>query len=226
LLSDGVGATEATYPPFEYQDEKGNIKGFDIDIANALCKQMKAECTFTNQAFSSLIPSLAIGKFDAIIAALGITAERQKEVSFTDSYYTPSASFVAPLSKHYQLKNLTGKTVGVQQGSTFEKYLSEKYGKQLTPKTYASIQEAFLDLTAGRVDVVIADTTIAQIWLKNNKNYTIVGKPITDIEYFGIGYGIAVSKNNPTLLNDLNAALKAIKANGEYDKVIKEYFGH
>ena len=219
-------ATEATYPPFEYQDETGKIKGFDIDIANAICAEMKAQCTFTNQSFSSLIPSLELGKFDAIIAALGITAERQKEVSFTNSYYAPSASFIASASKHYKLGNLSGKTIGVQQGSTFEKYLNDKYGNKVTAKPYASIQEAFLDLVAGRVDLVIADTTIAQIWLKQNKAYIIVEKPISDTEYFGTGYGIAVSKTNKALLDALNVALKRIKANGEYDKIIKEYFGH
>src|SRR5690606_17599012 len=88
-------AMEATYPPFEYVDASGNIKGFDVDIANALCQQLKAQCEFSNQPFNSLIPSLQLGKFDAIISALGITTERAKQVSFTNPYYQPSGSFVA-----------------------------------------------------------------------------------------------------------------------------------
>lgn len=222
-------ATEATYPPFEFVDENGTIQGFDIDVANALCKQMKAECTFSNQAFSSLIPSLQLGKFDALAAALGITAERQNQVAFTNSYYEPSASFVALSDKHYTLTNLKGKTIGVQTGSTFEKYLQDKYGNQITVKTYASAQEAFLDLLSNRIDMVLADTPIATAWLKQEKNntqYAIIDKPIVDHDYFGAGYGIATRKDNAELVNALNKALAEIKANGTYDKIVKKYFSN
>lgn len=219
-------ATEATYPPFEYIDETGKIKGFDIDIANALCHEIKAECSFSNQPFNSLIPSLKIGKFDALISALGITAERQKQVSFTQSYYEPSGSFVAKTDKHYTLAGLSGKTIGVQQSSTFEKYLQDKYGSKISLKTYASIQEAFLDLVSGRVDLVLADTPISQAWLKQNQTqFSIVEKPIVDKEYFGAGYGIAVDQSSTELLNALNSALATIKKNGVYEKISREYFG-
>jgi len=222
-------ATEATYPPFEYVDEDGKIKGFDIDLANALCQQMKAECTFNNQAFNSLIPSLQLGKFDAIISALGVTPERQQQVAFTNSYYEPSGSFVAAVSSHYTLASLPGKTIGVQSGSTFEKYMQDKYSGKISVKTYASIQDAFLDLVAGRVDAVLADTPIAQAWLKqsdNAKQYNIIDKPINDQAYFGAGYGIAIRKDNTALLNALNQALAVIKANGTYDNLVQKYFGH
>jgi arginine transport system substrate-binding protein len=222
-------ATEATYPPFEYIDESGQIKGFDIDIANALCQQMKAQCTFSNQSFNSLIPSLQLGKFDALISALGVTAEREKQVSFTNSYYEPSGSFVALSSKKYMLADLAGKTIGVQQSSTFEKYIQDKYAGKVSIKSYASIQDAFLDLISGRVDIVLADTPIALAWLKqndNSKQYGIVDKPIVDHQYFGSGYGIAVNKNATDLLNALNKALAAIKANGTYDKIVKKYFAN
>jgi len=219
--------TEGTYPPFEYVDESGELRGFDIDIAKALCKEMNAECKFFNQSFNSLIPSLKLGKFDAIIASIGVTAERQKQVSFTDSYYQPSGSFVAAVDKHYTLSDVDGKTVGVQLSSTLEKYMQNKYRNKVKLKTYASIQEAFLDLVAGRVDMVLADTPVAKAWLKQNNNtqYAIVDKPIIDEEYFGTGYGIAVNKKNTELLNALNTALAKIKANGTYEKIAQQYFG-
>jgi len=220
-------ATEATYPPFEFVDESGQIRGFDIDIANALCKELKAQCTFYNQSFNSLIPSLKIGKFDALISALGVTAERQKQVAFTHSYYEPSGSFVAATDKHYTLTDLTGKVIGVQQSSTLEKYVQDKYRNQVKVKTYASIQDAFLDLISGRVDLVLADTPIALAWIKQNNSmkYTIVDKPIIDHQYFGAGYGIAVNQKNTELLSALNGALTTIKANGTYDKITQQYFG-
>ncbi len=221
-------ATEATYPPFEYVDASGQIKGFDIALASALCAQMKVECTFSNQAFNSLIPSLNLGKFDAIIAALNATAEREKQVSFTQSYYEPSASFVAASTQKETLAELPGKIVGVQQGTTFEKYLTEKYRDQIKIKTYASIQEAFLDLVAKRVDLVLTDTPIAIAWLQENarnKQFHFVGQPIVDPVYFGTGYGIAVRKQDPELLTALNSALTAIKKNGTYTALTKQYFG-
>lgn len=220
-------ATEATYPPFEFTDATGEIKGFDIDIAKAMCAEMKATCTFSNQSFDSLIPSLMIGKFDALIAALGVTPERQKQVDFSHSYYEPSASFVAALDKHYTITQINGKTVGVQKGSTFQSYLQDKYENRITVKTYASAQEAFLDLRAGRVDVVLVDTPIANAWLKeNNKQYAVVEKPIIDHQYFGTGYGIAVRKDNVDLLHAFNLALGKIKANGTYHKIVAKYFGN
>jgi arginine transport system substrate-binding protein len=220
-------AMEATYPPFEYVDESGQIRGFDIDIANALCKKLNAECTFYNQSFNSLIPSLKIGKFDALISALGVTPEREKQVAFTHSYYEPSGSFVAPTAKHYTLSDINGKTIAVQQSSTFEKYLQDKYHDKVKMKTYASIQDAFLDLVSGRVEIVLADTPIALAWLKQNKSmqYVIIENPVVDPKYFGTGYGIAVNQKNTDLLNALNTALAAIKADGTYDKIKKQYFG-
>lgn len=220
-------ATEATYPPFEYVNAAGDLQGFDIALAKALCAEMKAQCTFSNQSFASLIPSLKLGKFDALISALGVTEARKKQVAFTDSYYEPSAVFVGAITKHYTLGDLSGKTVGVQQGSTFEKYLQAKYGKQVIQKSYASIQDAFLDLVSGRVDVVIADTPIASDWLKQDDNqtkYAVIDKAIKDAEYFGAGYGIAVRQDDTALLNALNAALAAIKKNGSYDKITRQYF--
>ncbi|OGT35371.1 MAG: hypothetical protein A3F11_01885 [Gammaproteobacteria bacterium RIFCSPHIGHO2_12_FULL_37_14] len=221
-------ATEATYPPFEYIDESGQMKGFDIDLANALCQQIQATCTFTNQAFNSLITSLNLGKFDAIISAMGITPERLKQVNFTTAYYVPKACFVTALDKHYTVADLLGKKIGVQQGATMERYVNEKYGDKVTIKTYASIQEGFLDLTSGRVDFILTDLPIAQAWLKKNnydKQYEVMGKPIVDSVYFGAGYGIAIRQDNIELLNALNKALITIKTNGTYDKITKKYFG-
>lgn len=91
-ISFGVSAT---YPPFESMDANNQIVGFDIDLAHALCKQMQAECTFTNHAFDSLIPALKFKKYDAVISGMDITPERSKQVAFTDPYYANSALVIA-----------------------------------------------------------------------------------------------------------------------------------
>jgi len=221
-------ATEATYPPFEFIDATGKIRGFDIDIANALCEKIKVKCKFSNAAFNSLIPSLNLGKYDAVIAAMGITIPRKRMVAFTDPYYIPTSSFVAKAAKHYAVSDVIGKIVGVQTGSTMETYLKTQYRSRVVLKTYASIQDAFLDLVAGRIDFVFADTIIAKEWLKQNNNsqtYGIVEKPILDAAHFGSGYGIAVRTTEQPLLNALNKALAEIKADGTYARLTKQYFG-
>ena len=219
-------ATEATYPPFEYFDDNGELQGFDIDIARAICKELAVTCSITHQAFSSLIPSLQMGKFDALIAALGATPERAKEVAFSDSYYTPSASFVSFKNRHYNLADLKNKIVGVQGGSIFRDYLVHYYNNAMDIKFYASIQDAFLDLSVGRLDAVLADTPIANNYVQlDPSRFTIVEHPIEDKDYFGSGYAIAVKKSNTSLLQRINTALQTIKHNGVYDQLVKKYFG-
>jgi arginine transport system substrate-binding protein len=110
-------AAEATYPPFEFIDSDNKMQGFDIDLANALCKEIQAECTFTNQAFDSLIPSLKFKRFDAVISGMDITPERLKQVAFTQPYYENSALFIAQKGKVADLIALKGKRVGMQNGS-------------------------------------------------------------------------------------------------------------
>lgn len=222
-------AMEATYPPFESMSADGQIQGFDVDLAKAICASIKAECTFSNQAFNSLIPSVQIGKFDAIISAMSVTDERKQQVNFTNSYYEPTAAFVAPMSAKENLNNIAGKVIGVQQGSTFESYLKDKYAGKVTIKNYASVQDAFLDLISGRVDMVLADTPIVTDWLKkidHVNQFGIVGQPIVDHTYFGTGYAIAVNKNNADLLESLNQGLATVKKNGTLSKLYQSYFGH
>jgi arginine transport system substrate-binding protein len=102
-------ATEASYPPFESIDANNKIVGFDVDLANALCKEIDATCTFTNQAFDSLIPSLKFRRFDAVMAGMDITPEREKQVLFTTPYYENSALFVGQKGKFTSLEQLKGK---------------------------------------------------------------------------------------------------------------------
>lgn len=222
-------ATEATYPPFESLAPSGEMQGFDVDIIKALCNKMQTQCTFTNQAFDSLIPSLQLGKFDVIFGAINITDERAKQVDFTKPYYLNTVSMVAPKDKLLTLDatSLNGKTIGVQGGTTLSQYLQDTYGDKVKVNTYASEESAFLDLTSGRVDAVMGDTPLVDTWLKKNADkYALVGQPVTSEKYFGKGYGIAVKKGNVDLLNKLNTALAAIKADGTYDKIVKQYFSN
>lgn len=216
-------AASATYPPFESLDANNQIVGFDIDLANALCKQMQAQCTFTNQAFDSLIPSLKFKRFDAVMAGMDITPEREKQVLFTKPYYDNSALFIAQKGKIADVAALKGKKVGVQNGTTHQKYLTDKH-PEITTVPYDSYQNAILDLKNGRVDAVFGDTAVVNEWLKQNDALAAVGAKVTDKDYFGTGLGIAVRQKNTDLQGKFNAALDKIKQDGTYETIYKKWF--
>ena len=144
-ISFGV---DGGYPPFDVLAPSGEITGFDIDIANALCTQLKAKCVFVKQPFESMIAALNAHKFDAIIASLNITDERKKEVDFTDRYYRSAAQLVArkgsPLLP--DAASLKGKTVGVQTGSTHEAFAKANWANHgVKIVGYANQDNVYLD---------------------------------------------------------------------------------
>ncbi|MRI33679.1 arginine ABC transporter substrate-binding protein [Endozoicomonas sp. OPT23] len=219
---------EATYPPFEFIGDNNQIEGFDVDLANAICQELKAECSFNNQPFDSLIPSLKFRRFDAIISGMDITPARQKQVDFSQPYYENSAIFIAKKDTLDSIDQLKGKSVGVQNGSTHQQYVIDKLeANGVTVRPYDSVQNAFLDMTSGRVNAVFADTAVANEWMteKGEGQYQHVGAEIKNPEYFGIGYGIAVRKGNE-LKGKIDVALNTLKNNGTYQKIQNKYFAN
>ncbi|CAO97218.1 arginine ABC transporter substrate-binding protein [Erwinia tasmaniensis] len=216
-------ASSATYPPFESLNSENQIVGFDIDLANALCAQMKAECSFTNNPFDSLVPALKFRRYDAVISGMDITAERSKQVSFTQPYYANSAIIIAQQGKFTRVDQLKGKRVGVENGTTHQKYLQEKHPEIVTV-AYDSYQNAILDLKNNRLDGILGDSAVVGAWLKTNPNLASVGEHITDSDFFGTGVGIAVRKDNAALLAEFNAALDVLKANGTIEKLNQRWF--
>lgn len=215
-------AMEPSYPPFEFTNEKGEIIGFDVDIANAVCKEIQATCHFKNHAFDSLIPSLIKGRggFDAAISAIDITEARAKQVAFSQPYYTSSASFIALKDK---INNLSqAKKVGVQNGTTYQQYVNAE-AKQYAPSSYASLQDAILDLKNGRIDLIFGDTDVLRDMLSKNPEIAFVGERVTDKRYFNNGLGIAVKKSNTALVDSLNKGISLIKENGEYQKIYDKW---
>ncbi len=216
-------ASSATYPPFESFDANNEIVGFDMDLAKALCKQMEATCTFTNQAFDGLIPALKFRRFDAVISGMDITPERSKQVTFTKAYYANSAILIAKKGAFKDINELKGKRVGMENGTTHQKYLQDVHPEVKTI-SYDSYQTAVLDLKNGRLDAVFGDTAVVNEWLKNNADLAPVGEHITDEKYFGTGLGIAVRHGNTELSDKLNTALDAIKADGTYEQINNKWF--
>lgn len=219
---------EGAYPPFSEKTESGELIGFDIDIANALCAEMKVECTMVEQDWDGIIPALQAKKYDAIVASMSITEDRKKVVDFTNKYYNTPAKFAAKegMFDSDSTEALAGKRIGVQRGTIHDDYLSSVY-KDSEIVRYGTQDEVYLDLTAGRLDAILADSlAIDEGFLKTDagKGYSFFGTDHNDAEYFGEGAGIAVRKGEDDLRSKLNDAIAAIRANGTYDEIRKKYF--
>ena len=216
-------ATEASYPPFESMDASNKIVGFDVDLANALCKEIDATCTFSNQSFDSLIPSLKFRRIDAIMAGMDITPEREKQVLFSNPYYDNSALFVGQKGKVADIAALKDKKVGVQNGTTHQKFIMDKH-PEITVVPYDSYQNAKLDLQNGRIDAVFGDTAVVTEWLKAEPKLAAIGDKVTDKGYFGTGLGIAVRQGNTDLQAKFNTALEKVKKDGTYQTIYEKWF--
>lgn len=219
---------EGAYPPFSQTEADGSLTGFDIDIANALCAEMHAKCTLVKQDWDGIIPALLARKYDAIIATMDITEERKKRVAFSNKYQHIPARFVALKGAEYQAtpEFMAGKKVGVQRATSMDLYISDNY-PQAQIKRYGSADEAYLDLKAGRLDYVMADSAAISGGLlakEGGDKFALIGPKLNDPKWFGEGAGIAVRKQDKDLVEQFNAAIKAIRANGTYQTIQDKYF--
>ncbi|HSC85118.1 MAG TPA: ABC transporter substrate-binding protein [Pseudomonas sp.] len=221
---------EAAYPPFAFKQPDGSISGFDYDIGNALCEEMKVKCQWIEQEFDGLIPALKVRKFDAVLSSMSITDERKKSVDFTGKYYATPARLAMKAGTELKdpLVDLKGKKVGVQRASIYDRYATDVFAPAgVEVVRYTSQNEIFLDLTAGRLDATLADVVnIDDGFLKTDagKGFALVGPDFTDKKYFGEGQGIAVRKGDKALADKISAAILAIRANGKYKEVQDKYF--
>jgi len=221
--------TEAAYPPFNYQDAAGELKGFDIDIARALCDRLKASCEFVVQDWEGLIPALLANKIDLIISSMSITEERRKVVDFTNRYCRTPARFVAAKDSgitDVSPAGLAGKTLGAQASTIHGAYLQNHY-KDSDIKLYGSQDTLLLDLASGRVDAILVQSTSVYHWLtstEEGKCCQLVGDPMDDAAAFGLGAGVALRKGNDELREKINKAIEDIRADGSYDKINAKYF--
>ncbi len=239
--------TEGAYPPFNYIDENGELQGFDVEIAKALCEAAEFDCEFVVQDWDGIIPGLLAEKYDAIIASMSITEERKEVVDFTDKYYQTPAKFVQQEGAGYSIvegvgadesigdvdkvtldtDSLDGAVVGVQSATVHEAFLQDNFGDVVEIRSYGSQEEANLDMVSGRVDLLLADSVVLdEGFLKTEagEGYEFVGPGFTDSRWFGDGIGIALRKGDDELRQALNAAIDQIRADGTYKTINDKYF--
>jgi polar amino acid transport system substrate-binding protein len=218
--------TEGAYPPFNNLTAGGELVGFDIDIAKALCARMTVECSFVAVDWDGLVPALKAGKIDVIMASLTITEERKQHVLFTHKYYETPLAIVA--RKDAGLATIepsayAGRTLGLQGQTWQADYAAGTYGAagaQL--KLYPTQTEAMLDLSNGRLDAVLSDKIQLVDWMKSDEADCCM--MVGDLAGTASQAGIAVRLDDVELRDRLEAALDGILADGTYDAVRKRYF--
>jgi len=213
-------ATDATWPPFEYVDTTtSEIIGFDIDLFKAIAEEAGIEVEFINVAWDPLLAGVAQGTYDAAISSITITADRAKDMLFSDPYFAAGQMIVVQIGVNSiaSKSDLTGKTVGVQLGTTGHIEVDNISGA--TSKPYDDIGLAFQDLMNGQVDAVVCDNPVALSYVgKNATKLKTVGTAFTDENY-----GIAMPKGSEDLMKKINDALKKVKASGTIDNLSKKW---
>ncbi len=215
--------TNADFAPFEFQDVNGKeYEGFDMDLIRAVAKEMGCKADIQNINFDGLIPALESGNLDLIISGMTINDERKQKVSFSDPYYKSGLTIIVKKDNTSikKFSDLSGKKVAVQIGTTSAKEVRKIKGVDV--KELNSSADTFMELKAGGVDAVVNDRPVNDYYIAKSgvKDVRALDELLTSEDY-----GIAMSKKNPELTNKVNAALKKLRDNGEYDKIYKKWFG-
>ena len=219
---------EGAYPPFSEMNADGKVIGFDIDIANALCAKMGKSCEMVQSEWDGIIPALLEHKCDAIIASMSITEERMQTIDFSKKYYNSPGRFTAKEGAGLtdDAAGLAGKVVGLQRGTIFQDYMDGEL-PDVELKLYGTQDELYLDLAAGRVDAIFADSiAISDGFLKTDagKGFAFFGRDYSEVKYFGEGAGIGVRKGEEGLRDGFTASIQAIRDSGEYKAINDKYF--
>ena len=224
--------TTDDFPPFHFALANGTLAGFDIDLARALCRDMKIACTIQARPFGTLVGEIKAGRDDALIAAVANTPASRADLTFTSPYYTTPARFVVKLKSPLDIpqpmtpENLAGHSVGVEAGTAHEAYLKAFFpGVKL--KSYRNQPDLRAALRMGEVEAIFADGIGSAMWL-NSKDpqgcCAFRGGPFTESRFFGDGVSIAVGKDNIALRKALDFELAKLTADGTYADLYLKYF--
>ena len=241
--------TEGAYPPWNSKDAAGNLIGFEVELANELCKIMKHDCTIVEQDWDGMIPALVSRKFDAIMAGMSITSERMKTINFSQGYADEVASLaVMKGSKNEGLKTMSainlsdvssdeqatldvltkafkGKTIGVQTATIHQNFLESGLMGSVKVRTYKTQDEVNLDLSAGRIDAALAAAVAFTDYAEKSGKEVVLTGPTFAGGDFGNGVGVGIRKGDSKLINDFNAAIDKARDDGIISKLAIKHFG-
>ncbi|MFM9900275.1 MAG: basic amino acid ABC transporter substrate-binding protein [Polaromonas sp.] len=220
-----VVGTDAAYAPFESQNEKGEIVGFDIDVVKAVAAKAGIEVKFVNTPWEGIFNALNQGDRDLLVSAVTITDERKQTMDFSTPYFDAQQLIAVPTaSKIKKFDDLKKLKVGVQTGTTGDEAVTKLLGKtNANIKRFESTPLALKELEAGGVDAVVADNGVVINYVNNNASGKF--KTVTDASFAAEQYGLALKKGNTELKDKLDKGLADIKTDGTYDKIYAQYFG-
>jgi UDP-3-O-[3-hydroxymyristoyl] N-acetylglucosamine deacetylase len=212
--------TAANYPPFEFIDEQNKIVGFDIELVAELSKRIGFDFEFVNMSFDALIPAIKAGKIDLIASAMSATDERRRSIDFSKAYYTTENLYLRKKGNTNisGKSDLSGKKIGVQQGTVQEMAANAINGVKVTPAE--DPVTLIMGLKNEKIDAIIIDSSIGYGFLKKNPELEEFYKEIDGSE----GFSLAFNKNkNSELIAKINAAIDEMKKDGSYDKILEKY---
>ncbi|MFT3720578.1 transporter substrate-binding domain-containing protein [Pseudorhodoferax sp.] len=226
---------QCTYPPFNFRDASGTLKGFEIDIARELGKRMKTEMNFVCMSFDGLIPALLSKKVDIVASSLSITELRKKSIDFSIPYRASTARFLAKKGAGLQpfkdghtpnVAGLKGKVVGVQRSTTNDNYLTGEFpGVEIA--RYDSAENLLLDLVAQRIDLALVGPIKVEMDFLNKpegKDYEFIGPELDAAKYFGDGVAVGLRKEDQALRGEINAGLQSMFDDGSFKAINQRYW--
>ncbi|EGH30013.1 extracellular solute-binding protein [Pseudomonas syringae pv. japonica str. M301072] len=220
---------DPSYAPFESKAADGSLVGFDIDLGNAICKELKVTCKWVESDFDGMIPGLKARKFDGVISSMTVTPAREKVIDFSNELFSGPTSLVFKRGAGFTADpaSLKGKTVGYEQGTIQEAYAKAVLDKAgISTKAYANQDQVYSDLTSGRLDASIQDMLQAELgFLKSpaGADYE-VSKPI-DSELLPAKTAIGIAQGNKELKALLDKGIEAMHKDGTYAEIQKKHFG-
>lgn len=244
-------ATEGAYPPWNFTAADGSLSGYEIELTQALCERMKVKCDVIAQEWNGIIPGLSVGKYNAIIASMGVTEERKKVVAFSkpyakapngfltagdnllkdlpaagDSFDLASSPKEAEAAVEALKSELAGKVIGVQTGSTAATFVGE-YFKGLDIREYPSFEQLGLELTAGRIDLAVANVTAFKAVIDANpKGALVFTGPTFAGGVLGLGTtNVALRPDDDALRAAFDEAITAVNKDGINKALTEKWFG-
>lgn len=220
-------ATEGAYPPFNYVNDAGELTGFDVDIATALCRAMDRQCTIASVAWGDLLEGLAADQFDLVVASMAKTPQRERFADFVGPYYRSRSGYIGRKGSFTSADAAcaAGKTLATEMGTVQADHLAAGYGASCRITLTRMNAELFALLASGEADLILTDTLTALEFLKSEEGaaYDFIGDPLPTSDPSSSAY-IAVGKGKARLAQAVEEALKAIRLSGEYQRINRKYF--
>lgn len=216
---------DVPYPPFEMRQPDGTLTGFEIELGNAVCQRItEQDCEWVVQAWDGIIPGLSARKFDMIFSSMSINDERRKRVGFSEPYYSIPSAFFTRDNSDFDPADTAGMRIGVQRATTQDTYLTE-FHTEADIVRYSAANDALVDLTGGRIDALFIGAPVGQEMIADKPDLTRVGGLINKpASIFGEGVGAAFRKRDQELQAAVNQALRDLKADGTYHRLMNRYF--